>query len=96
MPEPVGPTTATVVAGGDVEGDPVERRPGDAVEGEADARDAEAGAAVRRGGAASGPYGVSPVASSTGVTRSKPASARGRSASTQPIARIGRASRVNR
>ena len=42
------------------------------------------------------PYGISPVASSTRLTRSQPATLRGSSASTQPMARTGKASTVKR
>ena len=42
------------------------------------------------------PYGIWPVADSTRLTRSQPATLRGSSANTQPIARTGKAITMNR
>ena len=101
LPAPVGPTRATVFPAGTVNvTSPSTWAPGRCASAGSYAKCTSWKASVAgvrvAGSSVLVPYGISPVASSTRRTRSHPATLRGSSASTQPMARTGKASTVNR
>ena len=97
LPEPVGPTSATVRPAGTVEGDVVQHRPGRRRSANVDPVEAQRGRpAVGVGQVGVAVRHLAGRRSSTCCTRSQPTTLRGSSASTQPIARTGKASTVNR